>query len=37
VHMLFYIALLRKHNMIIGCKWLKYFKINLAITDHKLI
>jgi hypothetical protein len=23
--------------VIIGCKWLKYFKIDLAVADHKLI
>jgi hypothetical protein len=33
----FCIALLRKHNVIIGRKWLKYFKINLAVADRKLI
>jgi hypothetical protein len=35
--MLFCITLLRKHNVIIGCKWLKYFKIDLAVADHKLL
>jgi hypothetical protein len=33
----FCIALLRKHNVIIGRKWLEYFKINLAVADRKLI
>jgi hypothetical protein len=33
----FCIALLGKHNIIIGRKWFKYFKINLAITDRKLL
>jgi hypothetical protein len=37
MRMFFYIALLGKHNIIIGRKWLKYFKINLAVVDHKLI
>jgi hypothetical protein len=37
VRMPFCIALLKKHNVIIGRKWLKYFKINLTVTDHKLI
>jgi hypothetical protein len=35
--MLFCIALLGKHNIIIGCKWLEYFKINLAVADRKLL
>jgi hypothetical protein len=35
--MFFCIALLGKHNMIIGCKWFKYFKIDLAVTDCKLL
>jgi hypothetical protein len=30
VRMSFYIALVRKHNVIIGRKWLKYFKINFS-------
>jgi hypothetical protein len=33
----FCIALLGKHNMIIGCKWFKYFKIDLAVADCKLL
>jgi hypothetical protein len=37
VRISFCIALLGKHNIIIGCKWLKYFKINLAVADRKLI
>jgi hypothetical protein len=37
VHMPFCIALLRGHNVIIGRKWLKYFKINLVVADHKLL
>ena len=37
VHMPFCIALLRNHDVIIGQKWFKYFKINLAITDYKLL
>jgi hypothetical protein len=35
--MSFYIASLKKHNMIIGCKWFKYFKIDLAVADRKLL
>jgi hypothetical protein len=35
--MLFCIALLRKHNVIIGRKWLEYFKIDLAVANRKLI
>jgi hypothetical protein len=37
VRMPFCIAPLRKHNVIIGRKWLKYFKINLAVADRKLL
>jgi hypothetical protein len=37
VRMPFCIALLRKHNIIIGYKWLKYFKINLIVIDRKLL
>jgi hypothetical protein len=37
VRMPFCIALLRKHNVIIGRKWFKYFKIDLAVADHKLL
>jgi hypothetical protein len=33
----FCIALLRKHNMIIGRKWFEYFKIDLAVADRKLL
>jgi hypothetical protein len=33
----FCIVLLKKHNIIIGHKWLKYFKIDLAVADHKLL
>jgi predicted aspartyl protease len=36
VRILFCIALLRKYNVIIGHKWFKYFKINLAVADRKL-
>jgi hypothetical protein len=35
--MSFCIALLEKHNVIIGRKWFKYFKIDLAVTDYKLL
>jgi hypothetical protein len=35
--MFFCIAPLRKYNVIIGCKWLEYFKIDLAVTDRKLL
>jgi hypothetical protein len=37
VRMPFCIAPLRKHNVIISRKWLKYFKIDLAVADRKLI
>jgi hypothetical protein len=33
----FCIAPLRKHNIIIGYKWFKYFKIDLAIANRKLL
>jgi hypothetical protein len=33
----FCIAPLGKHDVIIGRKWLKYFKIELAVTDRKLL
>jgi hypothetical protein len=36
VRILFCIALLRKHNIIISYKWLEYFKIDLAVADCKL-
>jgi hypothetical protein len=33
----FCIAPFRKHNVIIGRKWFEYFKIDLAVTDRKLL
>jgi hypothetical protein len=33
----FYIAPLRNHDVIISRKWFKYFKINLAIINYKLL
>jgi hypothetical protein len=33
----FCIALLGKHNVIIGRKWFEYFKIDLAVADRKLL
>jgi hypothetical protein len=33
----FCIALLEKHNVIIGRKWFEYFKIDLAVADRKLL
>jgi hypothetical protein len=33
----FCIAPLGKHDVIIGCKWFKYFKIDLAVADRKLL
>jgi hypothetical protein len=35
--MLFCIALLGKHNVIISYKWFKYFKIDLTVVDRKLL
>ena len=37
VRMPFCIAPLGTHDVIIGRKWFAYFRINLAITDRKLI
>jgi hypothetical protein len=37
VRMPFCIALLGKHNIIIGYKYFKYFKIDLAVIDRKLL
>ena len=37
VRMLFCITPLGTYNVIIGRKWFAYFRINLAITDRKLI
>jgi hypothetical protein len=33
----FCIAPLGKHNVTIGRKWFEYFKIDLAVADHKLL
>jgi hypothetical protein len=35
--MLFCIAPLGKHDVIIGRKWFEYFKIDLAVADRKLL
>ena len=37
VRMPFCIAPLGTHDVIIGCKWFAYFRINLAVTDRKLL
>jgi hypothetical protein len=33
----FCITPLGNHDIIIGCKWFEYFKVNLAIVDCKLL
>ena len=37
VYMPFYIIPLRTYNVIIGCKQFAYFRINLIVTDYKLL